>query len=254
MKKLVLAMAVFLGVTSMASSALAYFEGGRNGTLALSIYNKDNNECAIDLGNILELLADERQNVEVAPAGSWSIDMFPGLTLADLNVTAVASDSQTTAGYFNLFFGRKTSDTPLAGSTRAYLMFHNASQYSLGAYSDSGEQVAVLPSVDDNSYYTRMVGNAEVEGFYMGIVTLDGDEDTEANMVDIETQGFVDVYLFNYFRQLPNAGVFSVDPVAVIRVMADGSVVMNPTVPIPGSLALLSSGLLGLVGIRRKNA
>ena len=217
-----------IGITLYSGNAQAYFEDGRNGTLALSIYNKDNNECAIDLGNVLDAI--ELQNEVVAPAGSWSIDMFPGLTLADLNVTAVGSDSQTTAGYFNLFYGRRTPDTPLAGSTRAYLMFHNASQYSLSAYRDAGAPVAVLSSTDDNSYYTRMTGNAETEGFYMGIVSLDGDDDTEANMVDIETQGYVDVYLFNYFRQLPEDAVMTENSVAVIRVMADGSVVMNPTV------------------------
>jgi len=42
----------------------------------------------------------------------------------------------------------------------------------------------------------------------------------------------------------------------VIRTMADGSTIINPEaaapVPIPAAAYLLGSGLLGLVGIRRK--
>jgi len=81
------------------------------------------------------------------------------------------------------------------------------------------------------------------------------EDDTEADMGLLETQGYADLYLFNYLRVLStNTTVLPTAPIAVIRMMADGSVVMNPTVPLPGSLILLSSGLLGMVGIRRKNA
>ncbi|MFA6011351.1 MAG: hypothetical protein WC799_15300, partial [Desulfobacteraceae bacterium] len=56
MKKLVLAMAIFLGVAGASSNALAYFETGTEGSLVLSIYNKDNNEVAIDLGHINDVI------------------------------------------------------------------------------------------------------------------------------------------------------------------------------------------------------
>ena len=40
-----------------------------------------------------------------------------------------------------------------------------------------------------------------------------------------------------------------------LQVQADGSTVLNPSaVPIPGAVWLLGSGLLGLIGVRRRNA
>jgi hypothetical protein len=100
-----------------------------------------------------------------------------------------------------------------------------------------------------------MVGNGDLKGVYGGLVRPLNDE-TEADMGLLATQGYSDLYLFQYLRDVAiNQWILPTSPIAVIRMMADGSVVMNPTVPLPGSLILLSSGLLGMVGIRRrKNA
>jgi hypothetical protein len=184
--------------------------------------------------------------------------MFSGLTLADLD-GAVRGSNYTTGSVqsYSLFFGLNSPDTPEIFSTKAFGIFNNANNLCLGTAQDfaNGTSVALLPSSDDNSYYMRMVGaQADVKGRYAGLI-LPANEETEADMSLLETQGYVDLFLFNYLRVLSTATTVNPSvPVAVIRMMADGSVVMNPTVPLPGSLILLSSGLLGMVGIRRKNA
>ena len=246
-------MAVFLGVAGASSSALAYFENGTNSSLVLSIYNKENNEIAIDLGRVLDTIT--LQNTIVAPAGSWNIDMFPGLTLSDLNGSARAADvTYGSVQRYNLFFSENTTDTPVIASTRMFTPFTNANVASFGTYSESGTSTALIESAHDNSYFWRMIGISDLEGRFGGLV-LPANEETEADMGLLETQGYVDLFLFNYFRELSTATTINPStPVAVIRMMADGSVMMNPTVPLPGSLILLSSGLLGMVGIRRKNA
>ncbi len=264
MKKFVLALAVFLGVAGTSGSALAYFDGGLNGSLVVSIYNKDNNECSIDLGHVLDVI--NLRNVEVAAAGSWNINMFPGLTLSDLSVGAYAVDVDRSVGYYNMFFGLSTPDVNdiVWGGTRAYGMFCNTAEYSLGTLSESGNQMSVIESAHDNSYFWRMIGNADFEAYYMGLINpfdmaynnpaLENGAEGHGENWEEGAIGYVDLYLYDYFRQLPDAAIKADAYVATIRLFADGSVVMNPTVPLPGSLVLLSSGLLGMIGIRRKNA
>ncbi len=125
MKKLVLAMAVFLGVTSISSNALAYFEKGTNGSLVLSIYNEENNEIAIDLGRVLDTVP--LQNTIVAAAGSWNIDQFGGLELSDLRAGVRGMDTDTGSGRpqrYNHFFGLNTTAVPEIGISK-FLIFKN---------------------------------------------------------------------------------------------------------------------------------
>ncbi|MFA6010737.1 MAG: hypothetical protein WC799_12205 [Desulfobacteraceae bacterium] len=223
---------VILGLFLFSGNAAAYFETGTEGSLVLSIYNKDNNEVAIDLGHINDVIG--LQNTIVAPTGSWNIDMFSGLTLADLD-GAVRGSNYTTGSVqsYSLFFGLNSPDTPEIFSTKAFGIFNNANNLCLGTDQDfaNGTSVALLPSSDDNSYYMRMVGKqADVKGRYAGLI-LPANEETEADMSLLETQGYVDLFLFNYLRVLStDTTINPTAPVALIRMMADGSVVMNPTI------------------------
>ncbi len=235
MKKRILSLWVFMGIIMWAGSALAYFDGGLNGSLVVSIYNKDNNECSIDLGHVKDTIG--LQNVQVAAPGSWNIDMFPGLTLSDLNVGAYAVDVDRSVGYYNMYFGINTPDVEdiVWGGTKAYGMFCNTAEYSLGTLSESGNPVSVIESAHVNSYFWRMIGNADQEGYYMGLINpfdmaYEGIEGHGEDWEESE-RGYVDLYLYDYFRQIPYAGVKADGYVALIRLMADGSVIMNPTIP-----------------------
>jgi hypothetical protein len=78
-----------------------------------------------------------------------------------------------------------------------------------------------------------------------------------ASLADLGTTGFVDQYLYYWPSTVSNT-VAPGTQVAKIRTYADGhtdvmNVPVNP-VPIPAALYLFGSGLLGLIGIRRKMA
>jgi len=246
---------VLLGLLLFSSNALAYFETGVNGSLVLSIYNAENNEVAIDLGRVLDTVT--LQNTTVAAAGSWNIDQFGGLELSDLRAGVRGMDTDTGTGRpqrYNHFFGLNTTTVPEIGISK-FLIFKNANDMSFGTYSESGEQTALIPSSHDNSYFWRSGANSELTGYYSGLNGSASEEISEADMGLLATQGYVDLYLYNFLRVLSTATIVTPTAhMAVVRMMADGSVVMNPTVPLPGSLILLSSGLLGMVGIRRKNS
>ena len=64
------------------------------------------------------------------------------------------------------------------------------------------------------------------------------------------------MYLYTFPGGVLDTGLdANTDYAGVIRLNSDGSVVLNPSaVPIPGSILLLGSGILGLFGIRRKKA
>jgi hypothetical protein len=78
--------------------------------------------------------------------------------------------------------------------------------------------------------------------------------DANVNLGDLATVGYVDLYLYQFSAV---GGGLVAGPAAdyqgIVRLGADGSVDFNP-VPIPGALVLFASGLIGLVGIRRRNA
>lgn len=75
----------------------------------------------------------------------------------------------------------------------------------------------------------------------------------QAPLASILANGYVDMYLQHTSK---TGTVPSLSTVGIIRLLADGSVLLNPAsvnaVPVPAAVWLLGSGLVGLVGIRRK--
>ncbi|MEA2084753.1 MAG: hypothetical protein U9O82_11095 [Thermodesulfobacteriota bacterium] len=88
-------------------------------------------------------------------------------------------------------------------------------------------------------------------GTYAG--TLTTGSFSEALLADLDTVGYVDqtLYYLDINNQGPDANVLGVE-LADIRTMADGSTIITQSaVPIPGTVLLFGSGLLGLVGLKR---
>ncbi len=86
-----------------------------------------------------------------------------------------------------------------------------------------------------------------------GYLNINGHAGLEANLSALNTVGgYVDQYLY-YYGSNPDLGGQGT-AVAKIRTNADGSTTLSslaPT-PIPAAIYLFGSGLVGLVGMRRK--
>lgn len=256
MKKFLLGLTVLLTVVAANSQAFAYFESGK---LILSVYNETDMDLGIDLGVAMDLATTTDTNVVLAAAGTVSLDKFGDNvdSWSDLSAGAWGGVSSL----YQIYEGMTDTVAPAVPLSQISKFFSANADVSLTGYGDSnnGEQFAVISSSDINSYDKKMNSNSNAPGIFGGINPYGSTNKSEANLGLLDTVGYVDLYLYAYDAMNNMAGLSGGSaPNATIRIMADGSVVLNatdaPEVPLPGSLVLLSSGLLGMIGIRRKNA
>jgi hypothetical protein len=104
------------------------------------------------------------------------------------------------------------------------------------------------------SYWNNMNSGGTTPGTFGGYLQ----NTAEANLAALATVGYVDQVLY-YYGANPDGGTPGVQ-VGVLRTFADGSTMLNPmndpgaSVPVPAAAYLFGSGLLGLIGLRRKMA
>lgn len=231
-------------ILAVGNAAAAGFDFGFDDSpLMLTVYETagTGDEITVALGNITSG-ASYTEGQSLAAAGT--IDFASLGTVADLSVGLYGSD----------FFG----DHNLVGSTAATAptirtstlnQFNGYATNLAIAYGieAAGTDVGTMAQSDNDSYSYNMGTSGRMGGF----VTLDSQPDVAATLAVLDTVGYLDMYLYD-FNAAGDADTYA----AIIRINADGSVVANPaaTVPVPGALVLLASGLVGLIGIRRKNA
>lgn len=251
----------FALVVGLAGPAMADFNYGANSSLVLSTYtplgwqrgNDDNpedneviseNPFAMPNGDGIEIGYDlgvvgvdfqlSDQNVLLG-----NIDTsYPGMAAA---LYSVNSDWQS-------FIGLNTQ-TATGINPSQVANFTNTTQdiWNFG-YSKGASPVTI--AADDFRSAERRFGH---DGSYGGFVA-GSDPSMQPFLAPLAVDSFFDIFLYQYDGLDLNKGADdTTDFAAFVRVYDTGDVVLNP-VPVPAAAWLLGSGLLGLVGLRRRNA
>jgi hypothetical protein len=275
MKKLAVVLVAAMLVFSLAGQAAAYFEDSH---LIRTIYDT---QSTTEIGSDLGLKALTTYGAYWPPSPSDFIgdlvakSSFSG-GLADLKVAYYGIDKTnqdvwaTGSGT-----GYPATNPPGTWTTDGDGLQMGASKWTnlssamtrlQGYYAGFGTSTFSGSKSAASSYYAELnlVGNSP--GSLAGSLRNSNFWEVEISLADLLTQGYVDQIL--YFFSTPTTTQFGTE-IATIRTYldlgADGIVggtganadkigtVINP-VPIPGSVLLLASGLLGLFGFRKKRS
>ena len=233
MKNLTSALSVICLVFAASGNAVADFY---DSSLTLSIYNEDTNiETGYDLGTIGEGLDLGLQNEFLG-----TVDVSD----ADAHVALFSWTQATWTGFFGT-----TSDT--TDGVYNPVKYSNAvTQVWNFGYSNGDSPVTVEAiSPAGNTGYEAWGTDGSYAGFVVG-----GNPSLQPDLGDLATVGFLDIYLYQYDGQDLNRGF---DPAteyaAIVQIDNAGGVTLNP-VPVPAAVWLMGSGLLALVGVRRKKS
>lgn len=225
-------------MVSLTGNALAYFED--NHLIRIVYQTNGNVELASDLGLFTDVLGGT-----AGPGDAFSLSQFSGAGYADLQVAYVVGGFSASQWYLSGAVGQ----APVSGTNKGTGL--KSAWLGVDSYYGSAASTVSKDKTNVSSYYDNMdLGGAAVGKFNNFYTTGMG----EANLADLATVGYVDQAIYNFPNGTLNSPLAGVQA-ATIRTMADGTTVINPAaVPLPASVLLFGSGLVGLFGIRRKNA
>lgn len=246
MKKIMMLMIATVMVFSMAGQAAAYFSAGN---LIRVVYDAQGTiEVATELGPIADKNAPFTNKV-VYNQNNFSTSQFGGAPFSNLYVAYFAHDWNDIEAYLS---GPMTSQT---SGARKFQMLNTSITNMINGYNgilSENQKMGSMLKKGVQSYYTQLdLGGNNKGSFNAFIPAANG----EANLGALATVGYVDQTLYYYDFSTVNHTAQAGVKMAVIRTFADGHTELNPNaVPVPASVLLLGSGLLGLIGIRRKMA
>lgn len=204
-------------------------------------------EVATDLGNINTLAT--QTNGSTTAAGVFTPALFGSVNFADRTDFKVAYFAFDSANA-NVYVSAAPGLTP-ASKSRGELSFSTGYGSVVPSYGTTNTQASIATSFA-NSYYNKMTAAGAAPGWF-GNYFFAPVQGGDLNISAIATAGFVDQTLYKFSG--PTTGVQNGAAFLTLRTMADGSTIINASaVPVPPSVLLLGSGLLGMIGIRRKIA
>ena len=228
-------------MVGLAGNAMAYFEAG---SLIRVVYQTTGDvEVVTDLGSGADLVGSSNALVGTG-ADAFSLSQFGGAAYGDLKVAYMYSPTIDVSTSPMSFSGPVDTAT-LSGDRKGSGLSGNYGTF-IATY--SGDDSTVVGSKSTLTGYYQQLNVTNFAGFLLNTVV-------ETSLADLATVGYVEQPLYAY----ANINVKSIGvAVATIRTLADGTTLINPAaisqVPVPASFLLFGSGLLGLFGIRRKNA
>jgi hypothetical protein len=246
MKRIFTLAAIAMLLFSFSGQAIAYFEDGH---IMRVVYDRGGTyEVVTDLGAGWDLRNPSSANKLFNAAGTtfslsqlgisnWSNAYVAYFTLTLYNPDSGSQDGAWTSGPL-------TSQSNLG---RQWNSFIGNAHYIAGMNYQSGQVQNVNLQANANSYQKRF-GKVGRFSAFLPSSQPTGDQ----NLAALATDGYVDQML--YFYGDPNVTSSGVQ-VYTIRTYENGTSEINPsTVPLPGAVYFLGSGLLGLIGIRRRMA
>jgi len=247
MKKKMIVLLAAAMMTLAASSAFAAF-----GDLSLERYVYGaNTEVATDLGNVQSLLATNNNTVGAGAASFVNM----GLSSTPLYASYFAYDNNTG----NMWISAVKGLGSIVGSDAGYASTSGIAN-SLNTYYNSKSQVtsggatsAASGRNDQGSttWFNTMDQLQAGFGQYAGMFDPTKIAGTSAHL-DLATAAVQGLYFLDISTW--DGGSFVFQEVGTVTTNIDGTTTVNASqVPIPAAAYLLGSGLLGMVGFRRKS-
>ncbi|NWF54485.1 MAG: hypothetical protein HXY45_06790 [Syntrophaceae bacterium] len=240
-RKLVELLLAAILVFGLAGQTLAAWEEGH---LLRIVYRADGNvEVATDLGAVSALVGLSNHTIS---AGAFSLaDFGPGAALANLRVAYAAKINSSSDAWFSGTAANMTNRGQFTSFSGAF------TQMSLYYDSIDGGGVKAIGDKANASAYFELMDARGIAANFGRVLSGAYPPGTEVAPVGGAMQTL-------YFYDSPNAAGAPTGIALTLRTNEDGSTTINPggggVVPIPPSVLLLASGLLGLIGLRRKSA
>jgi hypothetical protein len=248
MKKIMVLFAAAMLLFGFSGQAMASFAAG---DLIQVVYQAGGaSEMATDLGsgyNFTSAYTGPAVNFTTNPFATAGTGVFSTANWGNLNVAYFISDGTNTNAWVS------GPSTGLTDGARKGPGFNTAAGAVMNAYNalGTGAQGSMLQS-GLSSYYTRMNSAGLAIGSMSAFIPAGT---TEMNLLSLATPGsYVDQYIY-FFGNATASSAQPGEQVYDIRTFSDGtSEIQTTPTPVPPSVLLFGTGLLGLVGIRRKLA
>ncbi|HBA72266.1 MAG: hypothetical protein A2X82_01520 [Geobacteraceae bacterium GWC2_55_20] len=236
-------LAVLVAAALMSLTASSAFAAFADLELIRVYYDRAGNEVATDLGKVKDILA--------APSTTFA-GSFDGLSTG----YAVYFALDRTAGMSDLWAtGSTTTASTIVGTSLGITSLKSGTTYMYSLYNTQGGTNYTGPASALNSYTKKL---SATQGWLANSIASVSRLNTEASLSNLLSTGTGSVTQALYFwdNALTSVAAEKIGvSVATIITNADGSTTVNSTVatPIPAAFYLMGSGLLGLVGMRRRN-